>query len=151
MSLQLKIREALKGAMKDKDQTALDTLRSALAVFTNEAIALGKPPQEELTDDQVVVVIRKLIKQRRDAIEQYKVGGRADLIAAEQGQIYILEQYLPAPMTDTDIQLIAERKKKELQITDKAKSGILVGAVMKEVGSAADGGTVKKIVEGLFQ
>ena len=150
MTLQEKVRENLKEAMKEKDQTKLDTLRAVLAACTNEAISLGKTPQEPLTDEQTSAVIRRLIKQRKDAIDQYTTGGRADLIAAEQSQIWILEQYLPAPLADADIRQIAIRKKIEMEITDKAKSGILVGAVMKEVGSAADGGTVKRIVEELF-
>lgn len=150
MSLQAKIREALKEAMKQKDQTALDTLRAALATFTNEAITLGKSPQEELSDEQALAVLRRLVKQRKDAIDQYTTGGRADLIAAEQAQIYILEQYLPAPLSETDIRSIAIRKQAELGMTDKSKAGILVGAVMKEVGAQADGMTVKRIVESLW-
>jgi uncharacterized protein len=150
MSLQAKIREALKEAMKQKDQTALDTLRAALATFTNEAITLGKSPQEELSDEQALAVLRRLVKQRKDAIDQYTAGGRADLIAAEQAQIYILEQYLPAPLSETDIRSIAIRKQAELGMTDKSKAGILVGAVMKEVGAQADGMTVKRIVESLW-
>lgn len=150
MSLQQKIREALKVAMKDKDQVALDTLRAALAAFTNEAIALGKSPQEELSDEQAVVVVKRLVKQRNDAIAQYTQAGRADLIAAEQAQSFILEQYLPAPLAESDIRAIAVKKQAELGIVDKAKVGILVGAVMKEVGGQADGSVVKKIVEGLW-
>lgn len=151
MSLQLKIREALKTAMKEKDQTKLDTLRAALAAFTNEAIALGKSPQEELTDEQALVVIKRLMKQRKDAIDQYTAGGRADLIAAEQSQIYVLEQYVPAPMAEADIHAIAVRRRNELAITDKSKIGILIGAVMKEVGTQADGTAVKKVVESLWE
>ncbi len=151
MNLQPKIREALKVAMKEKDQNALDTLRAALAAFTNEAIALGKSPQEELPDEQALSVIRRLIKQRKDAIAQYTTGGRADLIAAEQSQIYVLEQYMPQSMSEADIHVIAVRKRNELAITDKSKIGILIGAVMKEVGTQADGSVVKKVVESLWE
>lgn len=150
MSLQLKVREALKIAMKDKDQVALDTLRAVLAACTNEAIALGKSPQEELSDEQLLVVIKRLVKQRKDAIDQYTQAGRADLIAAEQAQLYILEQYLPAAMSEADIKIIAVKKKEELGITDKSKAGILVGAVMKELAGQADGTFVKKVVDSLF-
>ncbi len=136
--------------MREKDQTKLDTIRAALAAFTNEAIKLGKSPQEELTDEQVIVVLKRLIKQRKDSIEQYTAGGRADLIAAEQAQIWILEQYVPAPLSEEDIHTIAVRKRNELAITDKSKIGILIGAVMKEVGTQADGALVKKVVEGLW-
>lgn len=150
MQLQEKIRGELRDAMKQKDGARLDTLRSILAACTNEAIVLGKTPQEILSDEQVLSVIRRQIKQRRDAIEQYRAGGRADLIASEQAQLWVLEQYLPAAMPEADIKQVALRKKADLQISDKAKSGILVGAVMKEIGNASDGATVKRIVEELF-
>lgn len=150
MSLQLKVREALKVAMKEKDQVALDTLRAALAAFTNEAITLGRSPQEELPDEQVAVVMKRLVKQRKDAIEQYTQAGRADLMAAEQAQSYILEQYLPESLSEQDIRAIAVRKQSEMGAMDKTKSGILVGAVMKEVGGQADGAVVKKVVDSLF-
>lgn len=151
MSLQAKIRGALKEAMIEKDQTKLDTLRAALAAFTNEAISLGKSPQEELSDDQAITVIKRLIKQRKDSIEQYTKAGRADLMAAEQAQIWLLEQYVPEPMSEADIHAVAVRKRNELAITDKSKMGILIGAVVKEIGTQADGSVVKKIVEGLWE
>ena len=62
----------------------------------------------------------------------------------------LLEVFMPAQMAEADIKAIAEKKKSELGITDKAKLGILVGAVMKETGGSADGAVVKKVVEGLF-
>jgi uncharacterized protein YqeY len=68
----------------------------------------------------------------------------------EKAQLALLEKFQPAQMSEADIQAIAEKKKAELNITDKAKAGVLTGAVMKEVGGAADGGTVKRIVESLF-
>lgn len=150
MSLQADIREQLKTAMKDRDQTALDALRAVLAAATNEAIALGKGPQDELTDTEMQNVVKRLIKQRNDSIEQFKVGGRVDLIAAEQAQIFVLEQFQPPQMTEERIMEIAARLKRELNITDKRKTGILVGAVMKEVAGQADGQAVKKVVESLY-
>lgn len=151
MELQAKIRDDLKVAMREKDQVKLDTLRAVLAACTNETIALGKTPQDPLDDEQVLAVVRRLIKQRKDAVAQYTAGGRADLIASEQAQLWVLEQYLPAPMAQADIKQVAIRRKEELQITDKSKIGILVGAVMREIGNVSDGATVKRIVDELFQ
>lgn len=144
------IREGLKTAMKEKDQVALDTYRSVLSAFQNELVATGKTPQDEVTDELAQKVITRLIKQRKDAIEQYKAGGRTDLAQTEEAQLSLLEKYLPAQLSDEEIQKIAVSKKAELGVEDKAKVGILVGAVMKAVAGQADGGRVKTIVESLF-
>lgn len=149
-SIQSQIREKLKVAMKEKDQTGLDTLRAVLAACTNELVAIGKTPQEELDDAGVIKVIARLIKQRKDSIEQFTGAGRADLVAGEQAQIYVLEQFMPEQMSEEKIRAIAVAKQSELGFADKSKMGQLVGAVMKEVGTGADGGAVKKIVESLF-
>lgn len=149
-TLQAKVREKLKIAMKDKDQVGLDTLRAVIAGCTNELVATGKTPQDDLDDAGVIKVITRLIKQRKDSIEQFKNAGRADLVAGEQSQLYVLEQFMPEQMSEDKIRAIAVAKQTELGHMDKSKVGILVGAVMKEVGGQADGATVKKIVEGLF-
>lgn len=146
----LTIREQLKTAMREKDQVALDTLRAVLSAFTNELVASGKTPQDEVGDDMALKVIARLIKQRRDAIEQFTAANRMDLVEGEELQLKVLEQFQPAQLSDTEIQTIAEHKKTEMNFTDKTKSGILVGAVMKEVAGRADGSRVKTIVESLL-
>jgi uncharacterized protein len=150
MSLQTDIRESIKSAMREKDQVKLDTLRGVLSACMNEAVATGGTPQTELSDEQVQMVIKRLIKQRKDSISQFEAGGRADLAEAEQAQLAVLEAYQPAQMGEADIRAIAEKKKAELNVADKSKLGILVGAVMKETAGQADGSVVKKIVEELF-
>ena len=144
------IREKLKDAMRAKDQVALDTYRGLLSAFTNELVAAGKTPQDEVTDDIALTVIKKTIKQRKDAISQFETGGRQDLADADKAQLALLDVFQPAQMSEADIKVIAEKKKAELGVTDTSKLGILVGAVMKETGGNADGQVVKKIVEDLF-
>ncbi len=150
MIIATEVREGMKQAMRDKDQVALDTYRGVLSAFTNELVSTGKTPQDEVTDDMALKVILKLIKQRKDAITQFEAGGRADLAAEEKAQLALLEKFQPAQMSEADIRVIAERKKAELNVTDPSKSGILTGAVMKEVAGQADGGIVKLIVDSLF-
>ena len=144
------IREQLKTAMREKDQVGLDTLRGVLSAFTNELVAQGKTPQDEVSDDMALKVILKLIKQRKDAIAQFEAGARQDLAMVEKDQLALLEKFQPAQMPEDEIRAIAIRKKAELNVTDPAKAGILTGAVMKEVAGAADGGTVKRVVDSLF-
>ncbi len=150
MNIATDIREKMKQAMRDKDQAALDTYRGTLSAFTNELVAAGKTPQDEVTDDMALKVIQKIIKQRKDSIAQFEAGGRADLAADEKAQLSYLEVFQPAQMAEADIRAIAEIKKAELNVTDKTKTGILTGAVMKEVAGRADGQVVKQIVESLF-
>lgn len=144
------IREKLKDAMRNKDQTALDTYRGLITAFTNELVAAGKTPQDEVSDDIALSVIKKTIKQRKDAIAQFDGAGRTDLADADRAQLALLEVFMPAQMSEADIKAIAEKKKAELSVTDTSKLGILVGAVMKECAGNADGVLVKKVVEDLF-
>ena len=144
------IREKLKDAMRSKDQVALDTYRGIISAFTNELVAAGKTPQDEVTDDIALAVIKKTIKQRKDAISQFEAAGRTDLADSDRSQLALLEGFMPAQMNEDDIRTIAMVKKVELGIVDKTKLGILVGAVMKETAGNADGQVVKKVVEELF-
>lgn len=150
MALIADIREQLKNAMREKDTVSLDTLRSVLSAVTNELVATGQQPQSEASDDLVLKVIAKLVKQRKDAISQFEAGGRNDLADTEKAQLAVLEKFMPPQMGEDEIRAIAEKKKAELNVTEKAKAGILTGAIMKEVAGRADGSLVKSIVESLF-
>ena len=150
MTIAETIREQLKSAMREKDQTALDTLRAVLTGFTSELVAGGKTPQDQVTNEIALKVVQKLIKQRKDAIAQFSVGGRSDLVDKETAELAVLEQFQPPQMSTDEIRAIAIVKQAELGIFDKAKAGMLMGAVKKEVGDAADGATIKSIIDSLF-
>lgn len=144
------IKGTLASIMKSRDEVKLRTVRSMLTAFTNELVASGRTPREWLSEDETMAVIKKLAKQRKDSITQYEGAGRTDLAEPEKLELAVLEAYLPALMTQDVIRPIAEAKKAELGINDKAKLGILVGAVMKETKGQADGSDVKEVVESLF-
>ena len=150
MSLHLKIRSEIKEAMLAKDQVRLLVVRGLVTACTNELVAKGKKPTEELADEDVLNVIRRAVKQRRDSIEQFAKGGRADLAESEKAELAVLEKYLPTMMTQDEIKKVAEAKKAELGITDKAKLGQFVGMLMKELKGKADGADVKAVAESLF-
>lgn len=144
------IKGELKEAMKAKDDARLRTVRSMLTAFMNELVATGKKPQEMLDDAGVLTVIKRLAKQRKESIVQFDAAGRTDLSVTEKEELAILESYLPTLMSQEQIRPLAEAKKAELGITDKAKMGMLVGALMKELQGKADGTDVKAVVETLF-
>lgn len=148
--LHTQIRNQIKEAMLAKETLRLSVLRGILTALVNELIAKGLKPQDELPDADTLVVIKRLAKQRKDSIDQYEKGGRPDLAASEKEELAILETYLPTMMPKDEIHKIAERKKSELGITDKAKMGMLMGAIIKELAGRADGADVKAVVEGLF-
>ncbi len=144
------IRGELKEAMIAKDTVKMMTLRGLLSGFTNELVALGKKPQDIITDDEAIAVIKRAVKQRKDAIEQFTNGGRNDLADSEKAELAILEIYLPAQMSKEEIQKIVEAKKAELGVTDKSGAGMLMSTCMKELKGKADGGDVKAVVDAMF-
>lgn len=148
--LQKQIKEQVKMALLSKDSVRLSVLRGLLASFTNELVATKRKPQDELSDEEVIAVIRKSVKQRKDSIDQFRKGGREDLATAEEAELQILEAYLPKMMSKDDIKKKALEVKEKLGITDKSKIGQLIGATMKELNGLADGTDVKEVVESLF-
>ncbi len=150
MSLHQEIRDGLKIALKAKEEVRLRTIRGMLTAFTNEAVATGGTPQTQLTDEQVLSVIKRLAKQRKESIVQYEAANRPELAVPEKAELIELETYLPQMMSREEILPIAEAKKAELDISDKSKMGQLMGAIIKELAGKADGGDVKAVVESLF-
>jgi uncharacterized protein len=144
------IKGEVKQAMLDKDQVKLSVVRGLLSAFTNEAVAKGKKPDELLSDEDSLTVIRRAAKQRKDSIEQFQAGGRADLAGKEEEELKILETYLPQLMARDEIKRIALAKQEEHGIVDRAKAGQLTGILMKELKGQADGGDVKAVVDELL-
>ena len=149
-----KIQNQIADAMRAKDNVRLNTLRGMIAAFTNESVALKRTPKDKLSDGEAVVVIRRLVKQRKDSIEQFQKGGRQDLVDNEMAELKILEKFLPAQMSEEKIREIVLKKVNELKANSdasvgaiKPNVGLIVGAVMKETKGKADGALVKKIVE----
>lgn len=144
------IKEEIKIAMKAREELRLSVLRGMLASFTNELVATKRKPDTILPDEDAVNVIKRLVKQRKDSIEQFRAGKREDLATKEENELKILEIYLPETMTKEEIKKVVLVKKEEMGIADKSKMGILIGAVMKELKGNADGGDVKEVVENIF-
>ena len=144
--LQNDIRDSIKDAMKAKDEVRLMVLRGLTAAFTNELVATNRKPTDPLPDEDALNVIRRMVKQRKDSIEQFRKGGREDLVSREEAEQKILETYLPQMMSREEIEPIVKAKIAEMQ-ADKSKAGILMGAVMSELKGKADGKMVKDVVE----
>lgn len=145
-----RIRNELKDAMRAKDELRVNVFRGFLAAFTNELVAKGRKPTEELSDDEMISVLKRLAKQRKEAADQFSAGGRPELAEKELTELAIIETYLPQAASRDEIERIARAKKDEMGAADKAAMGKLMGAVMKELGSRGDGQIVKEVVASLF-
>ncbi len=155
MSLHQTIKNQIKEALRAKDTIRLDTLRSLNAAFLNEMIASNTPANVEfLSDDKVLALIKRSVKQHRDSIDQFTKGGREDLVSKEKEELTILESYLPQMMSREEVRIVAhsriEKMKADGQFDPKA-GGKMTGMIMKELAGKADGADVKAVVDELLK
>ncbi len=144
------LREDMKSAMKAKDTVRLQTLRGALAAFTNELVSKSMRPTDPVPDELAILVLKRLAKQRKDSAEQFEKGGRQDLVQKETAELKIIESYLPESASKEEIEKVATTKMKELGVTDLTGIGKLTGAVMKELRGTADGNDVRDVLQKLL-
>jgi uncharacterized protein YqeY len=129
-----------------KDETRTMVLRGVSAEIQKELLA-KKSFATEGTDEETLAVIKKLVKQRKDSIDQFTKGGRPELAEAESKELAILQAYLPATMPIDQIRPIALAKKAELGITDKTGAGKLMGVLSKDLKGKAEGSDIKAVVD----
>ena len=150
MTLQETIKGQIKEAMLAKDSVRLGVIKGLVAGFINELVALKRMPQDALSDEEVLNVIRRAVKQRKDSIEQFTNGGRPELAESEQAELKVLEAYLPQMMSEEDVMAFAKVKLAEAGAVDKSKAGMFMGTLMKDLKGKADGDVVKKVVDTLI-
>ena len=148
--MQEQIKNAIKPAMLAKDTVRLGTLRMLVSAFANELVSQGRPPTDPLSDDDTMKVVKRLAKQRKDSIDQFIAGGRPDLADDEKKELAIIEEFLPAQMSEEEITNKIKAKLVESPV-DPTKKGQFVGMMMKELGSNADGAVVKRVIDELVK
>jgi uncharacterized protein YqeY len=141
-SLKEQISADLKEAMKARDQLRIDTLRGALSAFTYKRTETGK---DELSNEEEVAAVQKLVKQRNDSIAEYTKAGRADLADKELKERDILSKYMPAQKSEEEIRKIVRDIIAGLPEGGK-NQGAVMKAVMPQLKGLADGNLVKQIV-----
>lgn len=152
MSLHTDIKSQMVEAMKVRDTVRLSVIRGLLASFTNESVVKKRKPDEVLSDEEVLSVISRAVKQRKDSIEQFEKGNRTDLAEVEKAEMKILETYLPAQMSRDEIfkyvqDKLADPTTPETLRGDKNR---FLGFVMKELKGKVDGTLVKEAINSLF-
>jgi len=143
MNLEQKIQQDLKTAMKSGDRFKVDTLRGLIAQIKDERIKL-RP--KELQEKDVLAVLQRAVKRRKEAIELYKQGNRADLVEKEQKELEIIRQYLPEPMSREEVLTLIDQAIAEVQAASIKDMGKVMGTVMKKVQGRADGKEVQQLV-----
>jgi hypothetical protein len=143
--LKQKISEDLKSAMKSGDSFKRDVLRFLDSAVKNVEIE-KKKRETGLTDEEIVEVIARLSKQRKDSMEQYEKGGRADLVEKEKKELEILMQYMPQQLSEDELRVIVKETISAVGATSASDTGKVMGAVMGKVKGKTDGNAVKKIV-----
>lgn len=144
------LKKSIPDALRAHDEVRLRTLRSLTTLMTNEVVAKKRKPNEFLTDEEALVVLKRAANQRKDSIEQFEKASRHDLAEPEKAELLIIESYLPTMMSREEIESIARTKMTELNISSKADTGKFTGALMKELKGKADGADVKAVVDNLL-
>lgn len=144
--LKQKISDDLKTAMKSGDVLRRDTLRMLDSMIKNTEIEKRKR-EDGLTDEEIMEVVARAIKQRKDSVAQYEAGGRLELAEKETGEIAILSAYMPPQMSEEDVRAEIKRTIAETGASGKGETGKVMGAAMAKLKGKTDGQIVKKIVE----
>lgn len=162
MSLHQDIKGQMVVAMKAKDALRLNVIRGLLASFTNELKSKRRPDEParttedvqsggELSDEEILSVIGRAVKQRKDSIEQFEKGRRVDLAEVENRELAILETYLPAQMSRDEILAYVRSRQAELNMmSDLTKKNQFIGMIMRELKGKTDGAVVREIIDSIF-
>ncbi|HSR53409.1 MAG TPA: GatB/YqeY domain-containing protein [Acidobacteriota bacterium] len=144
--LTAKIKSDLKAAMLAKDELRRTTLRSVLTAITNAE----KGQSEPLTESDILPLIQKEAKKRREAVEQYQKGGRQDLAEREEAEYAVLQAYLPQQLTREEIVAVVKPVIDELGASGPQQMGQVMGQVMPKLKGKADGKMVNAVVRELL-
>ncbi len=143
MGLLQKLQEEMKTALKSGDKERLSVIRMLISEIKKAQIDAKK----ELTDDDIINILQKYAKQRKESIKQYKEAGRKDLAEKEELELKIVSEFLPEALSEKEIEKIVEETIKETGASSMKDMGKVMKAVMEKVKGRADGSIVSKIVK----
>ncbi len=147
MSLKDRISDEIKTAMKAKDKLRLETVRGVKKVILEKESEIRAKGRDELTEEEELAVVMQLAKQRRDSIKQFTDAGREELADKEAKELEILEEYLPAQLSDADIEAAVDEAIAQVGATGPRDMGKVMGPVMQKLKGQADGGKVQAMVK----
>ena len=147
MSLQTKIMDEMKTAMKAKDTVALEALR---AIKSEILLAQTSGTGQELKEEDEIKILQKLVKQRKDSATIFSEQGRADLAEPELAQVAVIEKFLPAQLAEAEVEAVVAKIISEGGFSGMGSMGQVMGVVSKELAGKADGKTISTIVKKLL-
>jgi uncharacterized protein YqeY len=143
MGLEERLVEEMKQAMKSNDKAKLSTIRMIRSAVKNKEIDLRKP----LDDDAIFRVIQGMVKKSEESIEQFKIGGRMDLVEKETKEIEIMKSYLPQPLSREEILKVIDQTIEETKASSLKDLGKVMKTVMPKLGGKVDGALVNQLVK----
>lgn len=146
-----RINDDLKQAMRDKDKVRLRTLRSLRAALKNKEIDQRQEGTEAvLSEQEQLAVLRKQMNQRKDSIEQYETAGRDDLVEKERAELKVLDEYMPATLSDEELESKLQDIIDEVGAESMADMGAVMGRAMSDLRGRVDGNRVRRAVQALL-
>ena len=146
MGIKEQLKNDMKEAMKAKDKVKLSTIRMIMSLIKNAEI----DKRGELTDEEIIGLLQKYAKQRKESIEMYEKGGRQDLVEKEKAELAIVESYLPEQLDENEIKNIVKSTIEEVGASSVKDMGKVMKAVMPKLRGRADGSVVNRIVKELL-
>ncbi len=146
MALKAQIENDLKTALLGGDRFSAEVLRGLKAVILDEEVKQGKR-DEGLDDDTIEKLIVREVKKRQDSATQYEAAGRPELVEAERNESKVIEGYLPEQTSEEDIKKTIDETIAAMGVSGPQVMGQVIGAVKGKLGSAADGGTIARLVK----
>jgi uncharacterized protein YqeY len=143
MSLEERLVEEMKQAMKSNDKLRLSTIRMIRSGSKNKEIELRK----KLEDEDIVKVIQVMVRKGEESVEQFQAGGRVDLVEKEKREIEILKSFLPQPLSQEEILKIIDQSIQETQASSSKDIGKVMKSVIPKIGGKADGKLINQLVK----
>lgn len=144
--LKEKLLEDLKNAMKEKNEIRKNAVQMVRAAI----LQVEKDKGITLEDDKIIEIIAKEVKKRKDSLEDYKKGGRDDIVSQVEEEIAILSEYLPKQLSKEEIEQIVKEIIKEVEATSMKDMGKVMKASKEKMGASADGKTINEVVKALL-
>ncbi len=148
MSLSTQIMDEMKNAMRAKDTVALEALRAIKSEILLAQTATGS--KEEITEDDEVKILQKLVKMRKDSATIFTTQNRSDLAEPELAQIAVIEKFLPAQLSEAEVEAVVAKIIAETGASGIASMGKVMGLASAQIGGSAEGKTISTIVKKLL-
>lgn len=142
-ALKDRITDDMKSAMRAKDKDRLQTIRLILAAIKQQEV----DTRDEVNEDHVLLILDKLVKQRRDSIKQFNDAGREDLSSIEEAELLIIQEYLPTPLTDDEINALIDGAIEESGASSMKEMGQIMGLIKPKTQGRADMGKISGLIK----